>query len=76
MLVLTRRSEEAIRLGDDIIIKIIEIKGGQVRIGIEAPKGVRIYREELYQKIMNENLRSAVSDDSIFGKLKEVFKKE
>ncbi|NOX21370.1 MAG: carbon storage regulator CsrA [Nitrospirae bacterium] len=75
MLVLTRRSDEAIRLGDDIIIKIIEIKGGQVRIGIEAPKGVRIYREELYQRILNENLRSAMADDGIFGKLKEVFRK-
>ncbi len=75
MLVLTRRSEEAIRIGDDILIRIVEIKGGQVRVGIEAPKGVRIYREELYQKIKNENLQSICSDDVVFGRLKEVFKK-
>lgn len=75
MLVLTRRSDEAIRLGDDIVIRIVEIKGSQVRIGIEAPRGVRIYREELYQKIKDENLQSISTDERVFGKLREVFKK-
>lgn len=75
MLVLTRRSDEAIRIGDEIVIRIVEIKGSQVRVGIEAPKGVRIYREELYQKIKEENLQSINTDDLVFGKLKEVFKK-
>ncbi len=75
MLVLTRRSDEAIRIGDNIVIRIVEIKGAQVRVGIEAPKGVRIYREELYQKIKEENLQSINPDDVVFGKLKEVFKK-
>ncbi|GBE01027.1 hypothetical protein BMS3Bbin06_01676 [bacterium BMS3Bbin06] len=76
MLVLTRRSEESIRLGEDIVVKVFEIKGNQVRLGIEAPKGMRIYREELFQKIADENILSSKTDNLTFGRLKEVFKKE
>ena len=75
MLVLTRRSDESIRLGEDILITVVEIKGNQVRLGITAPKGMRIYREELYQKILEENRLSAGHDQEAFGRLREVFKK-
>jgi carbon storage regulator len=44
MLVLARKSSEIIRIGDDIVIKIISIRGGQVKVGIEAPKGIRVTR--------------------------------
>jgi carbon storage regulator len=44
MLVLARKSSEIIRIGEDIIIKVISIRGGQVKIGIEAPKGIRVTR--------------------------------
>ena len=46
MLVLSRKPSEAIRIGDDIIIKVIAIRGGQVKLGIEAPQGVRVMRME------------------------------
>jgi carbon storage regulator len=46
MLVLSRKPAEEIRIGDDIIIKVIAIRGGQVKIGIEAPQGVRVMRTE------------------------------
>jgi carbon storage regulator len=59
MLVLTRKSDESIKLGDDITITVIEIKGNSVRLGITAPSHVRIYRKELYDKIKNENLLSS-----------------
>ncbi len=75
MLVLTRKSDESIRIGDDIIIRVVEVKGNQVRLGIEAPKRFRIYREELYQKISKENRLSAMAGLDAFGKLKEVFRK-
>ncbi|VAX30376.1 Carbon storage regulator [hydrothermal vent metagenome] len=75
MLVLTRRSDESIRIGDDIIIRVVEVKGNQVRLGIEAPRHFRIYREELYQKISRENRLSAMAGLDAFGKLKEVFRK-
>lgn len=56
MLVLTRKLGEGIAIGDDITIKIIEMKGGAVRIGIEAPRHKKIYRQEIYEKICQENL--------------------
>lgn len=55
MLVLTRKSGEGIVIGDDITIKVIEMKGGGVRIGIDAPKNRKIYRQEVYDRIIEEN---------------------
>ncbi|MBI5408127.1 MAG: carbon storage regulator CsrA [Nitrospirae bacterium] len=59
MLVLTRKSNESIKLGDDITITVVEVKGNSVRLGIKAPANLRIYREELYEKIRQENLLSS-----------------
>jgi carbon storage regulator len=59
MLVLTRKSEESINIGDDITITIVEIKGNSVRLGIKAPANLKIYRKELYEKIKQENLLSS-----------------
>ena len=51
MLVLTRRLGEAITVGDNVKIIIVEIDGNQVKLGIEAPREIEIYREELFEKI-------------------------
>lgn len=55
MLVLTRKTGEGIVIGDDITIKVVELKGGGVRIGIDAPKDKKIYRQEIYDRITEEN---------------------
>ncbi len=62
MLVLTRKTGEGIVIGDDVTIKIIELKGGGVRIGIEAPKERKIYRQEIYDKITQENVEATQWD--------------
>ncbi|MBD2786253.1 carbon storage regulator CsrA [Xenorhabdus sp. DI] len=54
MLILTRRPQEKIMVGDDIEIVILGISGNQVKIGIEAPKDTSVYREEIYQRIQQE----------------------
>ncbi|MBF0519413.1 MAG: carbon storage regulator CsrA [Nitrospirae bacterium] len=72
MLVLTRKSEEAIKLGDSITITVVEIKGNKVRLGIEAPTGVRIYRQELYEKIKAENILSVGLGVTEFDEIKNV----
>ncbi|MDA8168211.1 MAG: carbon storage regulator CsrA [Nitrospiraceae bacterium] len=74
MLVLTRKSKEAVKIGNDIIITVIEVKRNQVRLGIEAPAGVRVYRKELYEKIMKENIISSGISVEEFKKLKEAIK--
>ncbi len=55
MLVLTRKLGEGIVIGDDVTITIVEMKGGNVRIGIDAPRDKKIYRQEIYTRIVEEN---------------------
>ena len=51
MLVLTRKKDEVIRIGDDVSIMVIEIRGGKVRLGIDAPRVVPVHRQEVYEEI-------------------------
>ncbi len=59
MLVLSRKLGEVITIGDQIHITVIEVKENKVRIGIEAPKEMRIYRQEIYLKVQQENRQAA-----------------
>lgn len=65
MLVLTRRPGESIVVGENIVVTVIEIKGGQVRIGIDAPRDVDVYREEIYEQVKQENLSAIANVDTI-----------
>lgn len=69
MLVLSRKSNETIKIGDDIEIRILEVKGDTVRIGIEAPKSVDILRGELVLSISESNTEAAVLDGALFSQL-------
>lgn len=53
MLVLTRRINQAIRVGEDVTVTILDINGTQVRIGISAPRDVAVHREEIYERIQH-----------------------
>ncbi|NNL67814.1 MAG: carbon storage regulator CsrA [Myxococcales bacterium] len=61
MLVLTRKINEALCIGDDVRVRVLEYNGKQVKLGIEAPRRVRVVREEIYLKIAEAN-RSAAED--------------
>ena len=74
MLVLTRKSDESLKIGDEITITVIEIKGNSVRLGISAPSNLRIYRNELYEKIKRENLLSLSLQMDEFNKITKVLK--
>ena len=62
MLALSRKKDEAIVINNNVEIKIIEIKGDQVKLGISAPKSVPIYRKEVYLQIQEPNQASASAD--------------
>ena len=70
MLILSRKVDQKIRIGDDIVITLIDVKGDQVKIGVEAPSNVKVYRQEVFEAIQSEN-KAAASQISMerLGKL-------
>ena len=63
MLVLTRKQGESIVIGKDIVITVIEVRGVQVRIGIDAPRDVQVHREEVFEEVRKENQAAVASSD-------------
>lgn len=61
MLVLTRRLNQSIKIGDDIEITVIEVRGDQVRLGVSAPRDVSVHRKEVYLQIQQENQAASQS---------------
>lgn len=77
MLVLSRHLNQTIMIGDDIEISILDIKGEQVRIGIKAPRDIKVYRKEVYEAIEKENRDAASSNSNVDIKsLESLFKKK
>lgn len=60
MLILSRKTNQKILIGDSIELTIIEIRGDQVKVGVNAPSAVKVFREEIYQEIQNENKAALV----------------
>ena len=75
MLVLTRKLGESIAIGDDIKVSIIEIKGKQVRLGIQAPQHTAVHREEIFQRIQEENRMAALISPVHLKKVGNFWKK-
>ncbi|MBI3330019.1 MAG: carbon storage regulator CsrA [Nitrospinae bacterium] len=76
MLVLTRKAGESLILSHGIKITVIEIKGRQVRIGIEAPLSVTVHREELWERISTENRTAAALSPLTLTSVKELWKRQ
>jgi carbon storage regulator len=78
MLVLARKINESIMIGDEIEVVVIDIKGDQVKLGIRAPKNISVHRKEIYQEIQQENI-AAINKEFDPKKLRDFsdfFKKE
>lgn len=67
MLVLTRKVNQSIVIGDDIEVVVLEVRGEQVRIGVRAPRAIAVHRKEVYEQIRQENMdaASASTDDLV-----------
>jgi carbon storage regulator len=75
VLVLTRKVGEGIAIGDDVKIVVMQIKGKQVRLGIKASASTMVHREEVYQRILEENQAAAQSDAGALNRAQDVFSK-
>ena len=78
MLVLSRKKNESIMIGDDIEIVVIEIKGDQIKLGVKAPRNVTVHRAEVYEEIRAENRKAATTPKQLtgLGSLFSQFKKK
>ena len=65
MLILSRKVDEKIKIGTDITLTIIEIHGDQVKIGVEAPKNVKVFRQEVYDSIQEQNREAAAGSATL-----------
>jgi carbon storage regulator len=71
MLVLSRKRDESIIIGDDVVVTVVDIKGEQVKLGVSAPKMVSIHRKEVYEAIQKENqAASRVEMNNLSGLVK------
>ncbi|HNY29982.1 MAG TPA: carbon storage regulator CsrA [Fibrobacteria bacterium] len=76
MLVLTRKPGEAIHIGDGIVITVVEVDAKTCRIGIQAPASVPVYREEVYKRIQEENLRAAAAARPDLQAMADLFRRK
>ena len=63
MLILTRRVGETLKVGNDVSVTVLAVRGSQIRIGITAPKGIGVYREEIYDKRQKTDVAANKGDD-------------
>ena len=76
MLVLTRRVEEKIQIGENIVVSILSVDGGVVKLGIDAPRDVSIFRMEVLEQIKNENIDAAGKEVADITEAADLFKKK
>ncbi len=69
MLLITRRAGEKVMIGPDVVIQVVEISGNSVRLGIDAPREIGVYREELWEAVKRENAEAATADPAAVPKL-------
>ncbi|AXV05831.1 Carbon storage regulator [Euzebya pacifica] len=72
MLVLTRRANESIMIGDDIVITVLDVRGDQIRIGIKAPRSVAVHREEVYAELQEANQAAASPSKAAMANLSKL----
>lgn len=76
MLVLARKINESIMIGDDIEIVVVDIKGDQIKLGIRAPRSVSVHRAEIFKEIQEQNMKAVESAPQSLGKLKNLLDKK
>jgi carbon storage regulator len=76
MLVLTRKLNESIMIGDEVEVTIVEIKGDAIKLGINAPKAIKVHRKEIYLAIQRENIDATKASIERIGEISGILKKK
>lgn len=76
MLVLTRRPNQSIVIGGDVVITVLEVRGDQVRIGIKAPREVDVHRDEVWAELQQANRAAALADRNAVANLEQLRKSQ
>ncbi len=76
MLVLSRKPNESIIIGDNVEIKVVEVRGEQVKLGITAPRDIPVHRKEIYDSIHKQNINAVQKKHTNLEKLSNIFKKK
>lgn len=69
MLVLTRKMGESVRIGDDVTVTVLDVRGDVVRVGVQAPRSISVHRDELYRELRAANEQAARAGDQSAGDL-------
>ena len=72
MLILARKVDERIVIGDQIQISVVEIRGDQVKLGVDAPRSIKVYRHEVYDAIQKENVAAAAAPPAAMPELPDI----
>jgi carbon storage regulator len=75
MLILARKENQSIMIGDDIEITIVNIKGDHVKVGISAPTDIKVYRKEIFEEIQKANIEASKIKPDVLKDLGDLFKK-
>lgn len=75
MLVLSRREGESVIIGNDIVITVLEVRGGQIRLGVDAPRSLQVHREEVYREVSAANREAVGSSQQHRERLGEAKRK-
>lgn len=76
MLILTRKPGESIQIGPDIRVQVLEVKGNQIRIGVDAPRKVAVHRREIFEIIQKENQLAAQSAPKDLAEISQIWQKQ
>ena len=72
MLVLTRRANQSIMIGHEIVVTVLEVRGDQVRLGIKAPRSIDVHREEIFLQLQQANREAVTSSNEVLESLSDI----
>ncbi|WP_432573774.1 carbon storage regulator CsrA [Kineococcus sp. SYSU DK005] len=75
MLVLTRKAGESLVIGDEVVVRVLEVRGDVVRVGIEAPRDVQVHRQEVYEAVRDANVAAAAASEEAVSALQNLVRR-